>query len=79
MYENDLSLIDLQWSICHKTKPNQNKSNFKLYLITRLQFWRSGEVEGTPLFLVFQLGSGMVVPARVLLTGQIDFSEIIPI
>ena len=23
MYKNDLSLNNLHWSICHKTKPNQ--------------------------------------------------------
>ena len=23
MYKKDLALNDLQWSICHKTKPNQ--------------------------------------------------------
>ena len=24
MYKKDLALNDLQWLICHKTKPNQN-------------------------------------------------------
>ena len=26
MYEKDLALNNLQWLICHKTKPNQTKS-----------------------------------------------------
>ena len=25
MYKKDLALKDLQWLICHKTKPNQTK------------------------------------------------------
>ena len=26
MYKEDLALNNLQWLICHKTKPNQTKS-----------------------------------------------------
>ncbi len=32
MYEEDLALNNLQWLICHKTKPNQTKANH-IYLI----------------------------------------------
>ena len=28
MYEKDLALNNLQWLICHKTKPNQTKPLF---------------------------------------------------
>ena len=32
MYKEDLALNDLQWLICHKTKPNQTKSYiFNMY------------------------------------------------
>ena len=27
MYEEDLALSNLQWLICHKTKPNQTKQS----------------------------------------------------
>ena len=27
MYKPDLALNNLQWSICHQTKPNQTKPN----------------------------------------------------
>ena len=29
MYKKDLALNNLQWSICHKTKPNQTKKQNK--------------------------------------------------
>ena len=32
MYKEDMALNNLQWLICHKTKPNQTKPNH-IYLI----------------------------------------------
>ena len=33
VYEPDLALNNLQWMICHKTKPNQTKSYiFNIYV-----------------------------------------------
>ena len=33
MYKNDLALNDLQWLICHKTKPNKIKPHTHTYII----------------------------------------------
>ena len=39
MYKLDLALNDLQWSICHKTKPNQTDiKNFCFILSKRSDF-----------------------------------------
>ena len=34
MYKEDLALNNLQWLICHKTKPNQTKPNpiYQIYM-----------------------------------------------
>ena len=32
MYKEDLALNNLQWLICHKTKPNQTKSYILIYM-----------------------------------------------
>ena len=34
MYKEGLALNNLQWLICHKTKPNQTKPNFCSTLIS---------------------------------------------
>ena len=33
MYKEDLALNNLQWLVCHKTKPNQTKPNQITYYI----------------------------------------------
>ena len=37
MYEKDLALNNLQWLLCHKTKPNQTKSFiFDIYMYKKV-------------------------------------------
>ena len=39
MYKKDLVLNNLQWLICHKTKPNQTKPNENLLFIIYKQLY----------------------------------------
>ena len=32
MYKENLALTNLQWLICHKTQPNQTKTQFYVYI-----------------------------------------------
>ena len=49
MYKEDLALNNLQWLICHKTKPNPIDvivSEFEIQSHYHVQYWTNGRGKG---------------------------------
>ena len=36
MSKQDLALNNLQWLICHKTKPNQTEHTYKMHMVLQI-------------------------------------------
>ena len=68
MYKKNLGLNNLQWLMCHKTKPNQTAYDSEAPV---LEILGVGSVTISSL-LPLSLWSGMVVPVRVPSKGFID-------
>ena len=86
MYKENLTLNNLQWLICHRTKPNtcfsaEGDNECSEYVIKQsdgevpvmLELWG---VQCTPTLLSLQglLWTGVIAPDRVLSMGQIELN-----